>query len=33
MGFFGGGTPSFEYTALAAKDFGTAFSCSATQAC
>ena len=25
MGFFGGGTPSFEYTALAAKDFGTGF--------
>jgi NAD(P)H-quinone oxidoreductase subunit 4 len=25
MGFFGGGTPSFEYTALAAKDFGSGF--------
>jgi NAD(P)H-quinone oxidoreductase subunit 4 len=25
MGFFGGGTPSFEYTALAAKEFGTGF--------
>jgi len=25
MGFYGGGTPSFEYTALAAKEFGTGF--------
>jgi NAD(P)H-quinone oxidoreductase subunit 4 len=25
MGFFGGGTPSFEYSALMAKDFGSKF--------
>jgi NAD(P)H-quinone oxidoreductase subunit 4 len=25
MGFYGGGTPTFEYTVLAAKDFSTAF--------